>query len=251
MRPWTIAIVLAALCGACSGGKLSSEEALRVIRSNSTITTKDTVAVEAVSQAEGAAEAIVKAKVNAATMNLKLRRYDKGWQWEFAETNGGSWIAPHLALEPMREEERLARAAEWAKPHLEKYALTATVLALQCHPCPRSGDEFDLQSWDARRKMLLGVFERKQNALALRAFREGALDGWEKPIEVGRFDSSKRAVAFRSLGPDGKAAYARRRLGRLLRPFRLGRLRRRDAVQLHEALASPRGYQGRPSGARR
>ncbi|MBA2257730.1 MAG: hypothetical protein H0W18_02430, partial [Acidobacteria bacterium] len=59
-------------------------------------------------------ESITKTRVGDSTYNLKFRRYDKDWRWEFVETKGGGWIAADELLDQLQEKERGKRAEAWA-----------------------------------------------------------------------------------------------------------------------------------------
>jgi hypothetical protein len=106
MKAW---ILLGALflCG-CSRG-LSHDEALRVISGHKALRASDNVSVDAISSTS-ASEAIVRTTIAGETLNLKLRKFDTGWTWEFAETKGGGWIAPDVAIAQVREIRRVEAA---------------------------------------------------------------------------------------------------------------------------------------------
>lgn len=105
----TIAI-LALLACACSRG-LSHDEALRTISTQKSLRVTDNVTVDAISSS-APNEAIVRATIAGETMNLKLRRFDTGWAWEFAETKSGGWIAVDEAVAQVRERRRTVAASE-------------------------------------------------------------------------------------------------------------------------------------------
>jgi hypothetical protein len=119
-------ITALALCLAsgCARG-LDHEEAKRVIEQNPLIKpAADNVKVDAISSTS-ATEAVVRATIAENNLNLKFRRFDKGWTWEFVETKAGGWIAPDVAMGQIREEQRAVAAAAWAAKHKEAYAATA------------------------------------------------------------------------------------------------------------------------------
>src|SRR5262249_37613613 len=122
---------------ACNRG-LSSDEAKRVVESNQVIRRADDhVMIDAISQSSPT-EAVVRASISGEMTNLKFRRYDTGWSWEFVETKAGGWIAPDQAIIELREPARLKRVAEWVATfvlELEgkragKLGIPLTVLAL-------------------------------------------------------------------------------------------------------------------------
>jgi hypothetical protein len=93
----TASVILSVLCscilGGCNRG-LTSDEAKRVIENK--ILAYHSVSVDAISSSSPT-EAIVRATIgDAVTVNLKLRKDDKGWIWESVETKGGSWVDPGL-----------------------------------------------------------------------------------------------------------------------------------------------------------
>ncbi len=97
----TMLVLCSCILAGCSRG-LTSDEAKRVIEQNK-ILAYHSVSVEAIS-ASSQTEAIVRATIGgASTVNLKLRKFDKGWIWESVETKGGSWMDPGLALTPLIE----------------------------------------------------------------------------------------------------------------------------------------------------
>src|SRR5262249_33645132 len=115
-----------------------SDEAKRVVESNQVIRRADDhVMIDAISQSSPT-EAVVRASISGEMTNLKFRRYDTGWSWEFVETKAGGWIAPDQAIIELREPARLKRVAEWVATfvlELEgkragKLGIPLTVLAL-------------------------------------------------------------------------------------------------------------------------
>ena len=52
-------------------------------------------------QPESEAEAIARVAIDGHVLNLKFRRYDDGWRWEFAETKAGGWIAPDVVAQQL------------------------------------------------------------------------------------------------------------------------------------------------------
>lgn len=108
---------------------LSRDEARRVIEQNTLIRPTDKVSIDAISSTSSA-EAIVRATVAGQTTNLKFRRFDTGWTWEFIETKAGGWVAPDVAVGQIREEHRIVAAIEWATRNEADYAATAKTLNL-------------------------------------------------------------------------------------------------------------------------
>jgi hypothetical protein len=90
---------------------LSRDEAVRSIKAHSAMRDTDDIAVDAVSLS-GPNQAIVRATLLGQITNLKLRRFDSGWTWEFVETKTGGWMPPETAMREVREPARQKRAAE-------------------------------------------------------------------------------------------------------------------------------------------
>lgn len=194
--------VLAAISAACASG-LSAERAKAAVQDSALIRQTDTVSVDAVS-ATNDTEAIARTTINGRTINLKFRRYDKGWTWEFVETKGGGWIAPDLAIAQMREEERTAAAAKWAEQHKDAYSKTASVVNIMSIyvPNPRQGIYADV--WLQQRRQFAGFFKngRDPERFAILS-NDHPLDAWGEEIQ-GRFDASKNIALVFSSGPDKK-----------------------------------------------
>lgn len=70
----------------------------------------------------------MRATIAGATTNLKFRRFDTGWTWEFVETKAAGWIAPDVAIGQIREEQRLVAAKAWAEENEASYAATAKTM---------------------------------------------------------------------------------------------------------------------------
>jgi hypothetical protein len=112
------------VAGGCARG-LDHQEAKRVIEQNALITpAADHVVVDGISPTS-ATEAVVRARLADNTLNLKFRRFDRGWTWEFVETKSGGWIAPDVAMGQIREQQRADAAAAWAAGQKDTYAATA------------------------------------------------------------------------------------------------------------------------------
>lgn len=123
MRLLIPAVVLF-LASGCARG-LDHDEAKRVIEQNALIKpAADNVTVDAISSTSPT-EAVVRTTIAGNNLNLKFRRFDKGWTWEFVETKAGGWIAPDVAMGQIREEQRTTAVADWAEKHKAAYAATA------------------------------------------------------------------------------------------------------------------------------
>jgi hypothetical protein len=105
-----LAVPLVLMILGCSRS-LTHKEAEEIVRRHPALQPDDAVLVEAVSHESGQTEAIARAKLIAPTLNLKFRRYDTGWTWEFVETRAGGWIAPDVAIGQVRKEIRQANIA--------------------------------------------------------------------------------------------------------------------------------------------
>jgi hypothetical protein len=117
---WVLAL---ASLSACGSKELTRDEAKSVIQKHSLIRPTDNVAVDAISSTSPT-EAFVRASFAGSTTNLKFRRFDTGWTWEFVETKTGGWVAPDVAIGEIRENNRQA-ALKWAQEHKEPYVKTA------------------------------------------------------------------------------------------------------------------------------
>lgn len=170
----SIIVVLALLACACNRG-LSHDEAVRVISTNKSLRPTDNVAVNGISSS-APNEAIVRTTIAGETMNLKLRRFDTGWTWEFAETKGGGWIAPDLAVAQVRESNRQRRIVEWVAKNAVLYRNTIIRI-----------DDYS---------SLLGT----------KAFQliETMPDTWDSEVVVQSHDDNNEYV-FLSKGPDKQA----------------------------------------------
>lgn len=190
-------LVVLALLLACSCSRgLSNDEAVRTIAAHKAMTKADTVAVDGISLSTPN-EAIVRATIDGETTNLKLRKYDTGWVWEFAETKAGGWIAAEEALTQLREPRRLLAAAEWARQHRAAYAATANDMhtLLKSAPNPKVG--MDWAGW-ARIRMVYADMD-KSNAALLR--NEQPVDAWGMPFAAGINDVDN-TLTLVSFGPD-------------------------------------------------
>jgi hypothetical protein len=127
MPKHAVAATLAAVLISGCSHSLSRDEAKNVIERNSLVRQSDNVSVDAISNS-GPSEAVVRASIAGAVTNLKFRRFDTGWAWEFVETKSGGWIAPDVAIGQIREEHRVVAAAKWAEQNSSGYATTAQTI---------------------------------------------------------------------------------------------------------------------------
>lgn len=196
LRLITPAVCLALM--ACSGG-LTPEDAKQVVTGNSLMRPTDTVIVDAVS-ATSDTESVVRTTINGHTLNLKLRRFDKGWTWEFVETKAGGWIAPDVAIGQIREEDRNAAAVQWANEHRANYASTAPVIEILQIYAPNPTEPMDAATWLAKRRQFARFFRNSPDRYTVLS-NDHPLDAWGTEI-VGRFDASRNWALVQSAGPD-------------------------------------------------
>lgn len=223
-----VVLALAIVTFGCGGG-LTAKQAETVINANSSIRpNSDAVRVEAISQEAGRNEAIVRATIGGSTLNFKLRKYDTGWQWEFVETQGGTWIAPNIAIAEVREKNRQPRVAAWARQNSDAYAKTLEVLDDYSDNLPfLPAKPFTVVEWLNERHFeakILGdmyvgltrevtagkhpfVVADQKAALAAGMARVAALgddsakDAWGNEILLN-FNGDERSAVFLSPGPD-------------------------------------------------
>lgn len=198
-RTASVCVLVAVSIAACSRG-LSHNEAKNVIQQNSLIRANDKVSVDAISSTNSA-EAVVRATIAGNTTNLKFRRFDKGWTWEFVETKSGGWIAPDVAIGQIREEHRTAAAAAWADQNRAAYAATAKTMDLiMLLKVPNPTAQGDIERWLKLNQLLLNMAkaDSDQERLAVLT-NDNPEDAWGGGIET-RLNS--RAALMVSLGPD-------------------------------------------------
>lgn len=206
MPPRVLAAVcfLAAVSGSACSRELSREEAKAVIEQHSLIRPTDNVSVEAISSA-AETEAIVRATISGTTTNLKLRRFDTGWTWEFVETKSGGWIAPDVAIGQIREEQRTAKAVAWAEQNRVAYASTAqTMRYVAIYHVPNPTELENYAVWTRLKRSMAESFKSRpemQDRLAVLT-SERWTDAWggENQLE---FDSKDNSTLMTSLGADG------------------------------------------------
>src|SRR5687767_15082132 len=90
-------MVLVVFGAGCNRG-LTAEKADGIITAHPKAIGVTPVSTEGIS-ATSETEAITKTKIGDEVLNLKFRRYDKEWRWEFVETKGGGWIASEEVLD--------------------------------------------------------------------------------------------------------------------------------------------------------
>jgi len=200
---FSAAILCSALTGACSR-QLTHDEAKQVIEHSPLIRTTDNVAVDAIS-ATNDSEAVVRATIAGNTTNLKFRRFDKGWTWEFVETKAGGWIAPDVAIGQIREDQRVAAAAKWAQEHRQEYKATASTMHILMIyvPNPRMG--LNAATWMDWRHRFAGILrnDKRPEMQERRAIltNDHVTDAWGSEFLVN-FDDKKNVVLLLSPGPD-------------------------------------------------
>jgi len=198
---------------ACSK-RLSANEANRLVAAHPLAKGLEPIATEAISTASDT-EAITRTKIGDAVVNLKFRRYDTGWMWEFVETKGGGWIAADEALKTFQEAARQKRVDAWVTKNGDAYHQTVATMDAYSDNMPRRTDwELSFQRWqylrnfwvesskrlaadpelkdEERRKRLLNSVERNSKP---------AHDAWGQEILI-HFDDRQRRATFLSTGPD-------------------------------------------------
>jgi hypothetical protein len=200
-------LFMSATFAACGSNKLSTAEAERVIAQYPKIADVGASRVEAVSQAEGSNEAIVRVALSDARFNAKLRRYDSGWQWEFVETTAGGSMPPDRAIADLYEGQRLKRAAAWAKEHASQYESTISAVDRYSENMPRRTDwAFTVIEWNLLRKGSAEAYRTfspsVERAKIADSLETPASDAWGSEILLN-FDGNARRATFVSNGADG------------------------------------------------
>ncbi len=139
-----IALVVLSLAG-CSRD-LTRREADRIVSENPKAAGVAPVSTEGISKTSDS-EAITKTRIGEAVFNLKFRRYDSDWKWEFVETKAGSWIAAEQLLDELQEKRRVTRAEAWAAEHIEGYTKTIDAMSSSALEMPARGEPFEVESW--------------------------------------------------------------------------------------------------------
>lgn len=187
---------------------LTHDQAKAVILRNVLIRATDDVSVDAVSPS-GEAEAIVRATVAGETTNMKFRRFDSGWTWEFVETKTGGWIAPDVAIGQVREGHRALAAAQWADKQMDAYRATAmTINLMVIYYVPNPTERLNLASWAKNRGLLVEMFrtmrdidEQERTARIRVLTSDRQIDAWGGAMEA-QFDSNSGLSVVVSAGPD-------------------------------------------------
>ena len=201
----SVLLLLVALFAVGCSRELSRDEALRVISTHPLVRPTDNVKVDGISS-NSPTEAIVLTTIAGETMNLRLRKFDTGWTWEFAETRAGGWISADVAIGQIREAQRVQRALEFANKHRPEYSATVDTLARfgLATPTPKVGLSFE--SWMMVRNRFADIAERykeqpdwQQQVALLR--NEKAPDAWGTPFSAA-FDSEENTMQIVSSGPD-------------------------------------------------
>lgn len=202
-RRWfALPVFICCLVAGCSRG-LTREAAKNVIEHNEQIRSSDRVSVDGISSTSPT-EAVVRATIAGATTNLKFRRFDTGWVWEFVETKAGGWISPDVAIGQLREEQRNVAATAWANENRDSYAKTArTMYLVSVYHVPNPAQRERYTEFLKLKKMLLGLgtgragSEEAQAVLATDSWR----DAWGSDIQfaASHKDSS---ILLSSRGPD-------------------------------------------------
>jgi hypothetical protein len=202
------AIFFTVLQVACTRGGLDAATATNAIKHHRSILPTDSVSVQAISQPTPEGEAIVKTSIDGTVYNLKLRRYDTGWQLEFAETKSGSWIDADVIIVAEHEKQRAARATEWAAKNKDQYRQTAALLVRLSSGLPRRPDRDLSLGWLEGKAWEEGMIksskrppEEKQRLL--KDYIVDPPDAWGTPTK-SNFDSGSRVATFLSAGPNKK-----------------------------------------------
>lgn len=218
-----LAILAAVALSTCSKD-LTRDDAKRLIASNSLIRSGDDVSIEAISSSSPT-ESIIRARIAGTATNLKFRRYDSGWVWEFVETKAGGWIAPDMAMAQIRETNRQPRIVEWAAKTSTDYLKTLLMIDRTTNSLPALDSmTFSVAGWlEMRRKMadilqhVDDEWKRNPNSFpGLTADRVAmndeevvqlnnleTPDAWGHPV-LGNFELGDHKAAIVSLGPDGQ-----------------------------------------------
>jgi len=202
LRWLLLVVVFVPAVSACSRG-LTRDEAMSAISRNSLIRPSDTIAVDAIS-ATSDSEAVVRASVGGQTTNLKLRRFDTGWTWEFVETKAGGWISPDIFLGEVHERERVQAAASWATKHSPAYTSSArTVWLVSVYHAPGPIERANPDRWRSWNKTALEIWRERPDGKDRVAVLSGGpiLDAWNNEIAVDLVERSTDVVV-RSSGLD-------------------------------------------------
>lgn len=202
-----IAVVMAVAFSAACSNHLTGEEAQRVVAAYPKAAEAGTIAVDGVSQADGATEAIARVSIGDSRFNAKFRRYDKGWQWESVETNGGMWLTADRVVADLSEQQRVKRSVAWATERAPKYETTVAAMDLYSDNMPRRTDwEFTIIEWQRLRHMIAKIYRSSspspERTKIAEALENPAKDAWGHEVLLN-FDNRQRQATFLSIGPDG------------------------------------------------
>lgn len=208
--------------------ELSHSQAQHIIESSPLVKPADDhVVVDAISS-PSPTEAIVRATIAGETTNLKFRKYDTGWTWEFQETKGGGWIAPDQGVGQIREANRQRRIVQWVAKNQDAYRTSIEAVDELCGDVnlPHRLDmPFTVGQWLANRKSsgemsirLIadslhypkaytpeattpeGIERRRRRAQGLIA-PPAVTDAWGSELLIN-FDVGDHQAVFLSMGPD-------------------------------------------------
>jgi hypothetical protein len=129
------------------------------------------------------------------TANLKFRRFDKGWTWEFVETKAGGWIAPDVAIGQIREEDRIVAASTWADEHKSAYAKTAAAIEILSIYVPNPTMGLDVVTWMDTRHRFAEILKTRsdlQGRVVVLA-DDHAADAWGNEFLVN-FDTANNSA---------------------------------------------------------
>ena len=199
-----VCLSLTLAVGGCSRA-LDHGKAETVIKESPLVRPTDNVSVDAISSTNDT-EAVVRASIDGATANLKFRRFDKGWTWEFVETKAGGWVAPEVAMSQIREEHRVVAAAAWAKQNIEPYSTTAkTMYYVALYHVPNPTELANFETWKKLTASLAEMVKKRpdmQDRVAVLTSEQWT-DAWGSPISAN-YNSNDGSTVLTSFGPDKK-----------------------------------------------
>lgn len=219
-RNHLLVLTIVAMMSAGCGHQLKAPEADRLVSAHPKAQGLTPITTEAVSSTSDT-EAITRTKIVDQILNLKFRRYDNGWRWEFAETKGGGWIAAEEVLGSLQEAARVKRANVWATSHAADYQNTIAAMDRYSESMPRlTSKSLTFTTWNEHRHLLadfskqilaidkaIDAERRARLESEIASVDQPAMDAWNHEILLA-FDDSKRQATFLSIGPDGKKATA-------------------------------------------
>jgi hypothetical protein len=192
----------------CSQGKLTVSDAQAVLENSSLLSKVKPIRVEAVSHANDSTEAIVRTAIGDSVYSFKLRKYDDGWRWEFAETKSGGWAAPDVVVGQLLEERRAKKVRDWADEHRSKYEWTIRAMNGYSEDLPRRPAMTMHEGWLAGRDWSVRAIKsspRSEDEKKQALFKSNGSehDAWGAEI-LSSFSDEKRAAVFISIGADGQ-----------------------------------------------